>query len=232
MPSIASSILKRVQEQDRRDLGYELKFTEAEVIALALQQARLREEQSIPEGEFRRVGAFKYPAGIEELRWQRTKNIIQRVRPGVDEDPVYLEMLARQAASVEMILRQEYTSSPNPKAAALCDRVLLGTTGRLDPIEESRPAGDDFLVILSHGFLSFLYQTAKAVILSWRQVEPQPGSKYALSPLPEDIEYVLKNNPYPLELLFKTLWEYLFNGNPQSLLVMIPRHRLMRQHWS
>jgi hypothetical protein len=217
MSSLARGILEKMQARDRQDLGLGPQATEAEVIERALQQAKQREEQAVRDGDILRVGYLKYPAVLEELRWRRTREIIQRVRPGGDEDPIYLEMLARQAASFEIIMRQEYTGSPNPEAAALCDRILLGTTVRLEPLEESQPAGDDFLVILSYGFLTFLYQAAKAVILSWQPKKPGPGKEYGFGVSPEDTDEVLKKNPYPLELLFKTLEGYLFHGKPRAV---------------
>ena len=172
MSSIAIDILRNVQEECRRRLGISAPLkTEQMIVEETLKQAERRQSQSKREGEYLRSGIFKYPLMTEELRWQRTRDVIKRVHPGVDEDPIFLEILARQAASIKIILRQEQIS-PNPKTSALCDRILLGTTVELKPSALSQPAGDDFLVILSYGLLSFLYQAAKSVVMSWR---PVPG---------------------------------------------------------
>ena len=146
--------------------------TEQAILEATLKQAELRQKQSKREGQFIRSGIFKYPSVTEELRWQRTRDVIQRVKPGIDEDPVFLEILARQAASIEIILRQEHVS-PNPRTSASCDHILLGTTVELKPSALSQPVGDDFLVILSYGLLSFLYQATKSVVMSWRPCRGQ-----------------------------------------------------------
>jgi hypothetical protein len=209
--------LRSYQKERRQLLGIDPKRTEKEVLELTLKQARLREEQSIRKGEFVRVGVFRYPAQLEELRWRRTRDVIQRVVPGMDEDPVYLEMLARQAASIEVVLRQEHISSPNPKASALLDCVLLGTIPDLSWQAGKVAAGDYSLVVLSNGFISFLYQAAKSVVLSWRPIKAKPGSTYSLSTRPEDIEYVLSRNPDAQEMLYKTLYDWLFKGYPRAV---------------
>lgn len=209
--------LRSYQKQRRQVLGIVPKRTEKEILELALNRARQREKQSIRKGEFIRDGVFKYPAHLEELRWKRTRDVIQRVVPGVDENPPYLEVLARQAASIEIVLRQEHTGSPNPKASALLDRVLLGTIPDFNFIAGGWPEGDYYPVILSHGLISFLYEAAKSVVLSWRPIKAEPGSSVSFRTTTEDIEYVLSRNPYAQELLYKTLYAWLFKGIPRAV---------------
>ncbi len=217
MPPISISILREHQKACRQILGITADRTEKEVLKLALKRAQEREEQSMFQGEFVRDGVFKYPIHLEKIRWRRTRDIIRRVMPGMDEDPVYLEMLARQAASIEIILRQEHADSPNPKASALCEQILLGTTAVLDPSAFSGPAGDHVMVVLSNGIISFLYQVAKAVVLSWRPVKARQGSSVAFRWGPEDIDFVLSKGTHPLELLYKTLYTYIYNGRPRAV---------------
>jgi hypothetical protein len=214
----AEEYLRGCQASFRQLLGFAPKWSPQEVLNRSLEQAQKREEQSVRQGEFIREAGYKYPAGLEELRWQQTRDVIRRVAPGMDEDPVYLEMLARQAASVEIILCQKDTGSPNPKAASLCERVLIGTTVQLDPEAWEHQHGDRFLVLLSYGLISFLYQAAKAVVLSWRLKKAPQGVSLSFGVGTEDILAVLEKNPYPLELLYKTLHGYLFKGYPRATL--------------
>lgn len=218
-PAVNEGILRlrAYQMKSRKKLGIVPKLDEKQVVELALKQAKRREELSTREGELIRTGINKYPAQIEQLRWNRTRAIIQRVIPGLDEDPIYLELLARQAASIEMVLLREHTDQPNAKAANSLDRVLLGTVPNTNPDVFSQPVGDYSFVVLSDGFITFLYQAAKSAVLSWRPQKALAGSTYSLSPSPEDIEYVLKRNPYPQELLYKTLYAWLFNGYPRAI---------------
>ena len=204
--------LRQYQKRSREGLGLSPSRTEEEILALAMRRADEREAQAVRDGSFIREHVFKYPAPMEALRWKRTREVINRVVPGMDEDPVYLELLARQAASIEIILRQEHTGFPNPKGSALCDRVLLGTVADLDLEAFSVPAADHALVVLSAGLISILYQAEKSVVLSWRPVKPGLGSTISLSPKAADVDHTLKMNPYPVGLLYKTLHQYLFKG--------------------
>jgi hypothetical protein len=178
---------------------------EEEVLALALAELKKREDESIRQDEYIHEGVFRYLAPLEELRWQQTRDVIQRVSPGMDEDPAYLEILARQAASIEIVLCQKDTNSPNPKALALCKSILLGTIAEFHPTAETwhRQNWDQFLVVLSYGLLVFLHHSAKAVIRSWRIQKPQPGSTVAYN--------YDTTNPSP-EMLYETLYTYMFKG--------------------
>jgi hypothetical protein len=195
--------LRKYQKIYRQRLGFSPSHTEEEILALALKHAIEREEKAIPKDDFIHEGVFKYPAGIEELRWQRTREIIRRVVPGTDENPIYLEMLARQAASLEIALCKQHTGSPNPKALAVCDCILIGTIADLQPNAFEVCAGDDhFAVLLSYGLISFLYQAAKAIVLSWKPLKARSGSSVSFSWKTEDINGVIAKDPYPLELLY------------------------------
>jgi hypothetical protein len=217
MRESAIDSLRKYQKRSRQKLGLAPRHTEQEILALTLQWADKREAQAMYKGGFIYEGALKYPEEMERLRWQRTRDVIRRVVPGMDEDPVYLELLARQAASVEIILRQELSGSPNTKSSALCDHILLGTIADLDPEAFSRPAGDCSMVVLSSGLISFLYQAAKSVVISWQPTSAESGTSYSIRPAREDVESVLSKNPYPSDLLQKTLDAYLFEGYPRAV---------------
>lgn len=215
-PNRAIAMLRELQEQSRRELGIVPQLHESEVLRLALHQVDLRVEQSVRDGEFIRAGSFKYPAQIEELRWQRTRDIIRRVVPGPNEDPVYLEIIARQAASIELFLRQEYTDTPNAKPSAMLDRVWIGTVAQPRPNASGQVVGGDFLIVLPDGLMTYLYQAAKAVVLSARPVATGSGGIQGLSLAPDDVEQVLEANPVPERLLHATLHSWLFGGVPRA----------------
>lgn len=216
IPHEAIDKLRHDQEEDRVRLGIVPYRTESQVLDLALKHANSYEEESRYQGDFIRIGVFKYPTRLERLRWQRTREVIRRVRPGVDEDPRYLAMLARHAASLELVLSQLHTGSPDSKMLALCDHVLLGTRAQLYADSYSEKEGDRVLVVLSYGFIDFVYQVAKAVVLSWRPLKPRPGTSGGLGASIADIEEVLHSDPRPLELLSKTLHGYMFEGRPRA----------------
>jgi hypothetical protein len=209
--------LRWVQEKHRQALHLKPKRSEEEVLKETLDRARLRESQSVRQGDFIREGINKYPAALEELRWKRTRDIIERIVPGVDEEPVLLEMLARQAASVEIILRREYTSEPSSKAAAILDRVVLGTVPNLTWEAETKSPerkSNYSIIIISTGLMSYLYQTAKAVVLSWPQVSAPPGATYSFGTQTTQIDQHLKTHPDAQELLYEVTSRYLFQGFP------------------
>jgi hypothetical protein len=212
----ALAVLHGQQQQAREQLGLTAPVAKTDALQLALERADRREKEGVVDGDRVRCGYFNYPLATERVRWARTRDILQRSSPGPDEDGVYLEMIARQAASVEVILRQEHTAAPHPQQQEICDRLLLGTLPTLTPGAFARRHGDFFFVQLSAGLIDFVYQAAKAVVLSWKPSTPAPGSMFAFKFEPEDVESVLAGNPMPLQLLRLTLENYLFKGWPRA----------------
>lgn len=70
------------------------------------QRAAFRQASAVRDGPWYRTGPLKYQAGTEAARWSVTSEIIERVSPGPYEDPTFFELLARQAASLELGLSQ------------------------------------------------------------------------------------------------------------------------------
>jgi len=207
--------LRHQQERARASLGVVVPIGKGNTLDGALKKAAAREDTPI-EGGWVYSSGFRYPEAAERLRWARTRDIIVRSSPGGDEDASYLEMLARQAASIEMVLRGEYAGEPNAQNTAICDQVLLGTFPSINPDAFARRHGDFFFVLVSAGLIEFVYQAAKAVVLSWKQVPPAPGGRVGFRSDREDVEEVLARDPAPLMLLKKTLDEYLFRGLPRA----------------
>jgi hypothetical protein len=182
----------------------------------ALEAAANRRAQSSRDGDYIREGALKYEAKLEEARWALTTRIIKRVIPGPCEDPRYLEMLARQAASIEFLLERPEPKSKAQKNADALSRILIGTTG--EPRSQGYSALEDgmAIILISAGMFDFLYQTSKAVVLSWKPIEPAKGSAVGFSALVADMEQVLNENPYPADLLYNTLAAWLYEGRPRA----------------
>lgn len=214
-----SEAIQQLQQQQKsvRELAGNYSPISIDSLNQALQWADERESRGILKGDVIRDELFGYPAKLELIRWSRTKDILTRVSPGADEDPRFIEMLARQAASIEVILRQEHTDVLDKRIAKMCDNVLLATIPTLNPSAFAHRYKDYFNVFISAGLIDFLYQAAKAVVLSWRQNNPDGKAAVSFSSKPEDIDFVLEKNPYALELLQATIDAYMFDGIPRAL---------------
>ena len=207
---------RQEQEAARRQAGLLRPVSQGDVLERALQKAAARENAATEHDGWIFSSRQRYPAPLERRRWQRTRDIIRRTSPGADEDPAYLEMVARQAASIEMILRGEHDDQNDATTAQVCDRVVLGTLPTVDPGAFARRHQDVFFVLVSAGLIDFTYQMAKATVLAWRPVAPQQGAAAAFCNEPEDVAAVLAENPHPLQLFRATLEEFLFRGVPRA----------------
>lgn len=213
----ALAVLRDQQQLARQRVGLSGAVSRGDVLARALARAEQREREAVVKEAFVHSGPYRYPLHTERLRWARTRDILERSSPGPDEDGVYLEMVARQAAAIEMILRQEHTGSPSVRGREICDRVLLGTLPALDPDALARRHGDFHFVLITAGMIEFVYQAAKASILSWQPVPAARGARYAFKCEPDDVAGVLARNPLPVKLLGATVEHYLFNGLPRTV---------------
>lgn len=213
----ALAVLRDQQQLARQRVGLSGAVSRGDVLARALARAEQREREAVVEEAFVHSGPYRYPLHTERLRWARTRDILERSSPGPDEDGVYLEMVARQAAAIEMILRQEHTGSPSVRGREICDRVLLGTLPALDSDALARRHGDFHFVLITAGMIEFVYQAAKASILSWQPVPAARGARYAFKCEPDDVAGVLARNPLPVKLLGATVEHYLFNGLPRTV---------------
>lgn len=141
---------------------------------------------------------FRYDAATEQARFQRTREIIDRVEPGPHEDGVYLEMLARLAASIEMHLASIALDELVPAALG---RVLFGTTGEPRSHASTTLLGDVPVIVMSAGMTSAYYQISKAVVLSWKLTTPAEGSAVAFSSRIEDTREKLDADDAPVDLV-------------------------------
>ena len=148
-----------------------------------------------------------------------TRQIIERVSPGPFEDPVFFEMLARQAASVELALHpsdREGAISPG-----VLSRIIVGTIGQPRSEAYSASIADAALIAVSAGMMEFKYQCAKALVLAWKAL-PSAGDLLNFSGKPEDTEEVLDADPYPVTLFRDTLTSWLYQGRPRAPESVLP----------
>ncbi len=211
---VAIDTLRAHQEECCQLLRLTSRLSEEQQLEQALECARRYQKAAESAGKYLRIGCFKYPPKLEKLRWHRTEDVIRRVRPGIDEDPKYLAELAREAASLEIVISKAHTGSPDPMLLNRCDHVLLGTTAELEVDASSEQKAGFVLVLLRNGLIEFLYQAAKAVVLSWRPMRPKPGISGRMGVSAADVEKVLQRDHSTLECLSRTLHAYMFRGQP------------------
>lgn len=207
--------MRERQRSVRMEAGLGRALFASDQLAAGLKRADARRRRSKVQGTWVRSGFYRYPLATEPLRWARTRRILRRSAPGPDEDGGYLELIARQAASVEMVLCGEHAGEARPKAAQLCERMLLCTLPTQRPAAHQRGEGDYYFVEVNAGLIDFAYQATKAVVLAWKPVPPAPGALFAFRNEPGDIDEVLATGRAPLELLRRTLSRYLFEGVPR-----------------
>ncbi len=187
---------------------------QGDTAALAEQHAARREQSAVRDGSSIRQGPLSYDAGTETARWSLTREIIQRVSPGPFEDPRFFEMLARQAASIELGLSRSGTKAGLPPGTF--SRVIAGTTGEPRSEASTALAAGVAVIMVSAGMMEFMYQGAKALVLAWKETGPAPGAALSFSGRPEDTEEVLDRDPYPATLLRDTLTGWLSTGRPRA----------------
>jgi hypothetical protein len=213
----AISVLRREQQTARRRCGLAEPVNSDDMLAHTLQRAETRENTAERRNGKIRDGLFGYSETLEPVRWSRTRDIIQRVVPAANEDPVYLEIVARQAASIEIVLRQENAQTLNSRNNELCNHVLIGTIPTLDSSAYTSRTRDYFTILISVGLIDFLYQVTKAMVLSWQPVAPHKNASVGFDNSPETVRQVLASNPLPLAYFTHSLSGYLFRGQPHVI---------------
>jgi hypothetical protein len=180
----------------------------SDALAVALQCAATRAADSTVEGDDIRVGSFKYWKGTEDERRARTLRIIDRIQPGPYEDGQHLELLAREAAAIEMTL------APDPEALFFggpLSRVLIGTTEQARSHAGSARRGDGVVITLSAGLLDFLDVVAQCVAKAMK-FKPSEPAVSVISARTEDTAEVLAQDPAAVALMCDALTGWLCEG--------------------
>lgn len=174
----------------------------------------------IPANGRLRAGPFTYEASIERRRFARTREIIERVSPSWAEDGGYLEMLARQAASIEIFLISHLQQSE--AATDPLERILIGTLGQPRSTAWTRKVDDYAVIAIAAGMMNAYYQLSKAVVISWQPVDPPPGRLVSLDSTPEAVEKVLDASPTALDVAYESLSSWFFDGVAQPSTTRAP----------
>jgi hypothetical protein len=159
---------------------------------------------------------LKFDPELEEMRIALAEDLIRRVDPGPFEDPIYLSLLAYQAASIEMALPASSGGKPIDWGWS---KFLLGTIHN----PETNAGAQTFdsngyvVVVLYSGVVEFAYQAAKAVVAAQNPARATDGRGFVTTvSSAAHIAAELARNPEPVERLYRTLEAYFFGGYPRA----------------
>lgn len=186
----------------------------------ALLAASTRESNTVLDKGRLRAGPFTYDAEIESRRLARSREIIERVSPGWAEDGTYLELLTRQAASIEMLLESHLAESG--ATAGGLNRIVLGTLGQPRSTAWTKPVDDCAVIAIAAGMMNAYYQLSKAVVFSWRPTSGNPDYAVTLDHRRESVERVLDENSESLDVAYECLASWFFWGLAQPLTTKSP----------
>ena len=162
---------------------------------LALLNARRDFQPTDDPQEVKRGGLYFHRA-LEEKRIEVAEELVQRIAPGPFEDPVYLALMAYQAASITMALPDDRPGGQRKDPD--WSRFLIGTVHYPEPnaFAQSFIRSGYTVVVLHSGLIEFAYQAAKATVAA---MHPGPSS-----------------DPQPVERLYCTLEACFFKGYPRA----------------
>ncbi|WP_158580747.1 ImmA/IrrE family metallo-endopeptidase [Cellulomonas rhizosphaerae] len=180
---------------------------------VALARVDERERAAIPDGDDVRVEGFRFGAASERDRLERSRVIIDRIEPGPYEDGIKLEILARQAAPLELALLDLETDRVTRPIARALDHVIIGTTGWQRHDAVTSKVGGGSAITFSDGMMTAYYQSAKAVVLAWPLVTGTDGLEY-LSTRLELMAAGLDRDGAPVLQLEEVLGNWFYSGRP------------------
>lgn len=207
----ARDALRTRQRTWAEQLGFE---SDQDVYQLARNLAKERQDAMVLDGEYLRESVFRFPVDLERQRWAELRAIMDRVHPGPDEDANYFNIVGRQAATLQAWLLGH--TQRRKKVEDLTSRILLGTTGEPRSHAAAERVGAFVYIVMSAGMIDFLYQTAKAVVLSWKVNDAPDGWAVSYSSREEDTAEELSKNTYPIDLMHDTLSTWLYEGFPRA----------------
>jgi hypothetical protein len=189
---------------------------ETDALGVALNYLAQRRKQEAVDGVVS-DGWFRYDAANEQARWDRTEAVLRRVDPGPYEDPRYIEMLARQAASIELFI---------PDGPMDTSRVLLGTTGAARNHSATELNHGYAVILVSAGMIECLYQMAKCVTLTYVRKEMPDGRGVSFSVDPDVIAEHLRTDSSAVDLMADNLTSWIYDGVPRSATSKMPSPEL------
>ena len=159
-------------------------------------------------------GPFTYDRKLEQQRIARAKALVQRSDPGPFEDPVYLAMLAYQAASLELAFPKRLGDKRIDHGWS---RFLLGTihSRELNAMAQAFIAHNYTVVLLCSALVEFIYQAAKAAVAATNPTRGSDNRVYVIA-TKEHVTAQLAKDAGPVERLYRTLEAYFFDGYPRA----------------
>ncbi len=179
----------------------------------ALEYIHRYEKGAKVEGNWIRSEAspFRYDLKSERARFARTQEIVDRVRPGEYEEHPLFALLARQAASVELILE-----AMAPANKPFHPAILLGTLPftAVDDVSSVSVESDYAIILLDRAFIQFLYRIIKVSVLAWKPMKPPGQALSSFSMSAEDVIEIIDKDKTLEEAFFRCVNGYLLTGFP------------------
>jgi hypothetical protein len=162
-----------------------------------------------------RRGGFTYDRKLEQRRIALARGLLRRTDPGPFEDPVYLAMLAYQAASLDMAFPKRIGIKKTDPGFS---RFLLGTihSAVLNAWCQRFRSHRYTVVALHSALIEFAYQAAKAVVAAPKPAPTADGRRVTVNTDKEHLAAQLAADPEPIDRLYRTLEAYFFNGYPRA----------------
>ncbi len=163
-----------------------------------------------------RKDRLKYDRELEEKRIALAEDLVRRVDPGPHEDPIYLALLAYEAAAIEVAL----SDRPNPNRTNQgWSKFLLGTIHSpvLNAFAYRLDMSEYTVVALFSALIEFAYQASKAVVAATNPKRSSDGKRFVTTDFSaEHIAAQIEHNPEASERLYRTLEAYFFTGYPRA----------------
>ncbi len=167
------------------------------VVDACLAQLKARREFELTDDPQRvRRGGMCFHRELEERRIDTAEALVTRIAPGHFEDPVYLALMAYQAASIMMALPDE--AAGGRRKGPDWSRFLIGTVHNpeVNAFAQRFIHSGHTVVVLHSALIELAYQAAKATVAA---THPAPS-----------------NGPQPAERLYRTLEACFFKGYPRA----------------
>jgi hypothetical protein len=159
-------------------------------------------------------GPFTYDRKLEMQRLALAKALVQRSDPGPLEDPVYLAMLAYQAASLQLAFPKRLGDKQIDLGWS---RFLLGTvhSSELNAMAQAFVAHNYTVVFVYSALVELIYQAAKAAVSATNPTWGADNRAHVIA-TKEHVLSQLEKNSEPVERLYRTLEAYFFEGYPRA----------------
>jgi hypothetical protein len=207
--------LHAVQEQIAKAVGMTEPLAPGDPLQAALAIAHERERDGVVRDGMihRRSAPFSFAEGSERERYRRTEALLETIRPGPFENPHFIEILARELVSIEMVLEQ-----PMQRAVLIGTAMMTPSDASCDVMIEP----DHAVLLVDIGLMDFGYQMLKVAVMSWKITSPPGVLPVTMSTRLEDTRAVIASNPELVTGFARCLGQFLRDGAPGSTTAGMP----------